>query len=581
MASESKHGGAGGDSGPWLHAWYDPVANLHAFSRCCRFTNLHGDGENVLVVASMDRKLRVYSGTSVASEHTLLDLPVALCSFYTDLSAPRMPALAVASGPYVFIYRNLRPYFKFTLPELEVDSQERDTWADLNSGKIDADGAAEALAALRDSGVALTSASLDLVGAEEPEARIEAAAKHKGKRLMQQTVITCMETLNKCVEGADEISSLVIGTEARQVLILDPPGNSIRVKCTLPAVPVFMGITGLFDVEYRIVVACRDGAVYTIKNGEVTGTVIELQSHPVGLVRAQKSILIGTMDDTIHCYHIKGTKNYSLYMPCRITNMELLQQKKTRMVHCLMVALENGEIRVYNGKALACTINAGGRITALRFGAYGREENSLIYLKSDGSVTIKMLRRSANLEVAASKPGPPPEQDVPLNVPRKTRLYVEQTQRERDQATDMHRIFQRELCKLRLETARSYVRIITGGQGPQSYAAGVSLRLNAQVQGLGPTFKVTLNLQNTGTRSLINVPMTFNYNHDLYRVSTPVIVVPLMIPALLYRYEVDVTCIDEAGGADVIKVFVCNGKSTVPAISAYVNMPMSEPLVAD
>ena len=89
-------------------------------------------------------------------------------------------------------------------------------------------------------------------------------------------------------------------------------------------------------------------------------------------------------------------------------------------------------------------------------------------------------------------PGPPPEQDIPLNVPKKTKLYVEQTQRERDQATEMHRLFQvcsaralllagggggltvvlvpffvavqRDLCKLRLTTARSYVKVITDGQ---------------------------------------------------------------------------------------------------------------------
>ncbi len=49
-------------------------------------------------------------------------------------------------------------------------------------------------------------------------------------------------------------------------------------------------------------------------------------------------------------------------------------------------------------------------------------------------------------------------------MPKKTKLYVEQTQRERDQATEMHRLFQRDLCKLRLTTARSYVKVITDGQ---------------------------------------------------------------------------------------------------------------------
>lgn len=56
---------------------------------------------------------------------------------------------------------------------------------------------------------------------------------------------------------------------------------------------------------------------------------------------------------------------------------------------------------------------------------------------------------------------PPP---LVLQVPKKTRLYVEQTQREREQAADMHRMFQRDLAKLRLTTARAYVKILTDGQ---------------------------------------------------------------------------------------------------------------------
>jgi len=37
-------------------------------------------------------------------------------------------AVAVASGPYIYIYKNLRPYFKFTLPTLDVNPVEMDLW---------------------------------------------------------------------------------------------------------------------------------------------------------------------------------------------------------------------------------------------------------------------------------------------------------------------------------------------------------------------------------------------------------------------------------------------------------------------
>lgn len=73
-------------------------------------------------------KLKVYRGTGLLSENTLLDLPNGLVSFLMDQHEPRTPAIAVASGPFIYIYKNLRPYFKFTLPTLEVNPLEQDVW---------------------------------------------------------------------------------------------------------------------------------------------------------------------------------------------------------------------------------------------------------------------------------------------------------------------------------------------------------------------------------------------------------------------------------------------------------------------
>ena len=37
-----------------------------------------------------------------------------------DNTEPKIPAVAVASGPHIYIYKNMRPYFKFTLPTLGI-----------------------------------------------------------------------------------------------------------------------------------------------------------------------------------------------------------------------------------------------------------------------------------------------------------------------------------------------------------------------------------------------------------------------------------------------------------------------------
>jgi Bardet-Biedl syndrome 1 protein len=74
-----------------------------------------------------------------------------------------------------------------------------------------------------------------------------------------------MTVLLKSKEEEDAVGCLVLGTESKKVLILSPSAAKIIIQVELPSVPVFICATGLYDVDYRIVVACRNGNIYTIK----------------------------------------------------------------------------------------------------------------------------------------------------------------------------------------------------------------------------------------------------------------------------------------------------------------------------
>lgn len=565
-------------AGPWLHAWHDPVANINAFTPCLCLTPVSGDREYKLLVADASRMLRVYKDTTLASEHTLMDVPVAIASFNSVVNQP--PSVAVAAGSCVYIYRNLRPYYKFNLPPLELDPAEKQIWVQVKEGKLDIPAAAHALKEARDTGVVLGSTSMDFLALDRKQDQVRFVKNIVTKKmdLRQLTVVTVMKTLAKSRAGPGQVSSLVIGTESRHIMILDPLGSNILAKVQLPSVPSFLCCVGAYDVDYRLVIACRNGSIYTIKKGKLIGRVIPLETQPVGLcvIDTLKTILVSCMHNVVHSFHYKGNKNYSIYLPAPVTNMSLLQVRRTSNVKAVLIALQNGEIRLYNKKQLINTLKCKEAVTAMVFGPYHREDGALALVSKSGALTIKYLRRQANLKVSNILAGPPPEQDIPLRIPQKTTLYVQQTQREREQAVDMHRIFQRDLCKLRLTTARSYVKLITDGQGPLSATGNSTLRVEASVLGMGPLFKIKLNIKNTGPKSIADVPLTYFYNPAIYSIQKPLTKIPVLVPTLIYSYEVEVENIDPNGAADTIRVFICNNKSTVPAISATVKMPVSE-----
>lgn len=73
-------------------------------------------------------RLKVLKGPTVLTESPLPALPASAATFLMEQHEPRTPALALASGPCVYVYKNLRPYFKFSLPQLPPNPLEQDLW---------------------------------------------------------------------------------------------------------------------------------------------------------------------------------------------------------------------------------------------------------------------------------------------------------------------------------------------------------------------------------------------------------------------------------------------------------------------
>ena len=564
---------------PWLNAWTDPVANLHSFSPCLRLADIAADGDHRLLVADNTKKVKVFRGTSLQAEYPLLDAPSAMECYYTDTGKGALPNIAIACGSYVYIYRNMRPYYRYSLPPVTLDQTETAVFDALKAGTMDAATALATLTEAKENGITLSPRVLSLLQLSTVDEQLAQLTAGKDVVYQQLSVVTCMTTIYKSQSNDGSVAQLVIGTESGSVLILNTDNSTIYKQFNLPHVPHTLAVDGQLDIEYRIVVGCREGHVYNIKKGKLLGVMVQQESYISSMCVIDKLLYVACMDNCIHVYNFKGKKSFTLTLGSNIGVLDILHLKKIKNMKVLLVGCTDGQIHIYHKKNCLSTLQHDAGCMALRFGQYGREDACLTLVGSSGSLCIKILQRNANFDLSEANihfSHPPAEQDIPLKVPKKTKLYVEQTQREREHAIDMHRIFQRELCKMRLSTARAYVRVIQDGIGPLSSVGGINIRLDARVIGLGPLFKLRVGVRNCGSKLLCDLPVVLLVDESKYRVAVCGVRIPCVVPGVEVVYMFDVRSVDAAGAADVVRVFVMNPKSAIPAISAVVNMPVSE-----
>ena len=148
----------------------------------------------------------------------------------------------------------------------------------------------------------------------------------------------------------------------------------------------------------------------------------------------------------------------------------------------------------------------------------------------------------------------------------------------------MHRVFQRDLCKLRLNTARAYVKLLHNNNGSNNTVATVKggggalgqLRINAGVKGMGPEFRIFVTLQNCGSRAMRDLYLVVECDSKIYKVNADFSkYVPVLVPNYQHVIPILVDCID-VEKQDAISVLVVSEKSVRPLVTAVVQMPLSE-----
>ena len=94
------------------------------------------------------------------------------------------------------------------------------------------------------------------------------------------------------------------------------------------------------------------------------------------------------------------------------------------------------------------------------------------------------------------------------------------------------------------------------------------MRLTAHYEGIGPVFKIKMQLQNLDAETVTNSFVQLSFNENIYKRRDRNPMLPVMLPMMTYKVDCLVECIDATGANDIIKVIVLGKESSLPLISA-------------
>jgi Bardet-Biedl syndrome 1 protein len=251
-----------------------------------------------------------------------------------------------------------------------------------------------------------------------------------------------------------------------------------------------------------------------------------------------------------------------------------MKMTRTRVFKALLVGLASSDVKMFKDKVLLNTINLGESIQGFTFGSYGKEEGVLVANLKNGGIVMKRIDKRANFEGRTDFAGPPSEQEVPLNIPAKSKLYLEQVEREKQNAVQMYKGFLKDLVSVKLRTIKTFSKL--ENLESNSKTTGISVRMSAYVQGLGPLFSICLEVENTGKDICFDIRVGYSYDPTLFKVMTPNAFFPSLVPGLKYKLVISVQSL--TGASENLRIFLITKVSALPVMSAFINVPPCEDL---
>uniref|UniRef100_A0A7E4V3X9 BBS1 domain-containing protein n=1 Tax=Panagrellus redivivus TaxID=6233 RepID=A0A7E4V3X9_PANRE len=602
------------DERRWVRALWEPALNIETIKQNIAVGNFSSGEASLIVVDSpygAAKRLVHMKGLTLASDVALPSEPVGIVPFVVDNGVA--PCVAVAIQSSLLVYRNMRPYYRYNIPFSEGEDLppgEAYLWEQaVVKEAIDAEKLNQNLTEIRlSNGILKMSfqSQFFLTSTPQIQAMILAEAietyKNLGKRpTLNNVTITCLTTMKKDA-SVDEVDVLVIGTDLGKIYFVDGQTYQLLEKIQLPPdfTPYKLITAGEFmeDSEFHLFVICRGREEVLLltkssNNGIHVKKEIYLKSFVVtAVVTKMKHIVFGTRDQRLLWYNLKGKKQKELQLTDRIIDMEVFYHDARNYSGILIAFPQKVEIHLEPSYMCLDTLKIFEEshiqsISWIKYGKYGREPEVLLVgfglpvdkCSDNSGMAIYMFRRTATLEAVGIVGPPVPKRK--LQIPKRTKVFVENAEREINNAKHMHASYQRDMFLLRLKITKEYHNLSLQSHGavPMSSEAE-AFDISLDINGFGPSFLINIKLR--ANAEMPEKPtkryFVFKYDHSLYHFDYTIIPVPdILHQNNEITFANNVKCLNpEKDLRGDVKVYLINALKRPPVWQTSFEMPLSE-----
>lgn len=205
----------------------------------------------------------------------------------------------------------------------------------------------------------------------------------------------------------------------------------------------------------------------------------------------------------------------------------------------------------------------------MQYGRMGQEERTIAMVTVGGGLCMKILKRTADFNTNNSISNLSSSNTSKFSIPKKTRLFIDQTIRERAEAKKIHNTFQQGFLRLRLTTAKQASEHLSENQALGSNP----ITLETNVLGLGPNYMIRIIITNI-SEDLSSTELYILCRAEDTDVNPRVIDLPLLPSAVPIPLAINANLKGQISGK--VKILLCKKSNPKPLVITTVILPAAE-----